>query len=77
MVTAQQVLTTCYQNFVYNGILPPSAAKINCRSCVVTKLRQLGIVPTAGETETDVLTGVRLSNADAQSLNAACGASIK
>ena len=33
VVTAQQVITSCYQNYFYNGILPSSSAKANC-SCV-------------------------------------------
>jgi hypothetical protein len=72
IVTAEQVVTTCFQNYFYNGILPKSAAKANCMSCVTQELRKLRIQPTAGETELDVLTGVRLSSSDSQTLQNAC-----
>jgi hypothetical protein len=72
VATAEQVLTTCVHNYFYNGILPEPAAKANCTSCVVGQLRKLGIRPGAGETEADVLTGVRLGSSDAQSLQDHC-----
>ncbi len=68
-------ITSCFQNYFYNGILPKSAAKTNCSSCVEQKLRKLGIQPRAGESEVDVLTGVRLSSADVSSLQSACNES--
>src|SRR5579863_9920213 len=61
IVTGEQVITSCFQNYFYNGILPKSAAQSNCSSCVEQKLRSLGVRPSAGESEADVLTGVRLS----------------
>jgi hypothetical protein len=75
IVTGEQVITSCFQNYFYNGILPKSAAQANCSSCVEQKLRRLGIRPAAGETEVDVLTGVRLSSADINSLQTACNES--
>ena len=72
IVTAQQVITSCFQNYFYNGILPKSAAQTNCSTCVVRKLGKLGIRPPAGETEADVLTGVRLTSAQVSSLQSAC-----
>lgn len=75
IVTGEQVITSCFQNYFYNGILPRSAAKANCSSCVVQKLRKLGIQPGAGENEADVLTGVRLSSSDINSLQSACNES--
>ncbi len=66
------MVTSCFQDYFYNGILPRSAAEANCRSCVVHKLGQMGIRPTAGESESDVLTGVRLSSSDVTSLQSAC-----
>lgn len=72
IVTGAQVITSCYQNYFYNGILPRAAAKANCSSCVEQRLRVLGIRPTAGENEADVLTGVRLSSRDINSLQTAC-----
>ncbi len=75
IVTGEQVITSCFQNYFYNGILPKSAAKTNCSSCVTHKLRKLGVQRTAGESEVDVLTGVRLSSADVNSLQSACNES--
>ena len=75
IVTGQQVITSCFQNYFYNGILPESAAKTNCSSCVEQKLRKLGIRPSPGETEVDLLTGVRLSNADINVLQNDCNES--
>ena len=72
VVTAEQVLTTCFHDYFYNGILPEAAAKANCTSCVERELRTLRIRPTAGETEIDVLTGVRLSASASQALQNAC-----
>ena len=72
IVTAEQVITSCYHNYFYNGILPQSAAKSNCSTCVEQKLRKLGIRPSPGESEADLLTGVRLSNPDIASLQSAC-----
>jgi hypothetical protein len=72
IVTAEQVVTTCFHNYFYNGILPESAAKANCMSCVTRELRRLRIQPSPGETELDVLTGVRLSSAASQTLQNAC-----
>jgi hypothetical protein len=75
IVTGEQVIDSCFQNYFYNGILPRSAARANCSSCVENKLRRLGIQPTAGESEMDVLTGVRLSSSDVNSLQSACNES--
>ena len=72
IVTGEQVITSCDQNYFYNGILPQPAAKANCSSCVVQKLHKLGIRAMRGETEADVLTGVRLSNSDINSLQSTC-----
>jgi hypothetical protein len=72
IVTGQQVITSCYQNYFYNGILPQSAAKSNCSSCVEQKLRKLGLRPSPGENEVDLLTGVRLSSADINVLQNEC-----
>ena len=72
IVTAEQVITTCFHNYFYNGILPKAAANANCTSCVERELRSLRIRPTAGETELDVLTGVRLSASASQRLQNAC-----
>jgi hypothetical protein len=72
IVTGQQVITSCYQNYFYNGILPSSAAKANCSACVEQKLRKLGVRASQGETEADVLTGVRLSSSDINVLQNDC-----
>jgi hypothetical protein len=72
IVTGQQVITSCYQNYFYNGILPQSAAKTNCSACVEQKLRKLGVRPSPGENEVDLLTGVRLSSADINVLQNDC-----
>jgi hypothetical protein len=72
IVTGQQVITSCFQNYFYNGILPQSAAKTNCSACVKQKLSKLGIRPSPGENEVDVLTGVRLSSADINVLQTDC-----
>lgn len=72
VVTAQQVITSCYQNYFYNGILTSSSAKANCSSCVELRLHKLGIRPSAGETETDLLTGVRLPSSDINLLQNDC-----
>ncbi len=73
VVTAQQVITSCYQNYFYNGILHELAQpKANCSSCVELRLRKLGIRPSAGETETDLLTGVRLPSSDINLLQNDC-----
>ena len=75
IVTAQQVITSCYQNYFYNGILTSSSAKANCSSCVELRLRKLGIRPSAGETETDLLTGARLPSSAINSLQNDCNES--
>lgn len=72
IVTGQQIITSCFQNYFYNGILPQSSAKANCSACVIRRLGKLGIRPTAGESEADVLTGVRLSSSVVNSLQSAC-----
>jgi hypothetical protein len=72
IVTAEQVVTACFHDYFYNGILPESAARSNCTHCVVQELRKLRIEPSAGETELDVLTGVRLSSSSSQQLQGAC-----
>jgi hypothetical protein len=72
IVTGEQVVTSCFQNYFYNGILPKAAAQTNCSACVEQKLRKLGIQRTAGESEIDVLTGIRLSSADISSLQSTC-----
>jgi len=72
IVTAEQVITTCYQDYFYNGVLPAQAARTNCTACVTSHLRQLGIRPPAGESVTDLLTGVRLKAAVIQTLENAC-----
>ncbi len=72
IVTGQQVITSCYQNYFYNGILPQSAARTNCSSCVEQKLLKLGVRPSPGENEVDLLTGVRLSSADINVLQNEC-----
>lgn len=75
IVTGEQVVTSCFQNYFYNGILPKSSAEVNCRSCVVEQLRKLGIQPPAGQTVMDMLTGDRLSSSDIQTLQSACNES--
>ena len=72
IVTAEQVVTTCYHDYFYNGILPQKAARSNCNSCVEQTLRKLGIRPSPGESEIDLLTGVRLPRSDITSLQSAC-----
>jgi hypothetical protein len=75
IVTGQQVITSCFQNYFYNGILPKSAAQTNCSSCVEQKLRKLGVRPGPGENEVDLLTGVRLSSSDINVLQNDCNES--
>ena len=75
LVTGEQVVTSCFQNYFYNGILPKSAAQANCSSCVVKQLSKLGIRPANGETVADMLTGDRLSSSDIQSLQSNCNES--
>ena len=72
IVTGEQVITSCYQNYFYNGILPQAAAKANCNACVEQRLRKLGVQPSPGENEMDLLTGVRLPSGDINSLQNAC-----
>jgi hypothetical protein len=72
LVTGQQVVTSCFQNYFYNGILPKSAAETNCSACVEQKLRKLGMRPSPGQNEVDLLTGVRLSSADINVLQNDC-----
>lgn len=71
-MTGEQVVTTCFQDYFYNGILPKAAAQTNCTACVVGRLRDLGIRPSGGETVIDMLTGDRLDAAEIQSLQNAC-----
>ncbi len=75
LVTGEQVVTSCFQNYFYNGILPKASAEANCRSCVVDQLRKLGVDPSSGENVIDMLTGDRLSNSDIQSLQSKCNES--
>lgn len=72
IVTGEQVITSCYQDYFYNGILPQSAARANCSACVKQRLRKLGIQPSPGENEADLLTGVRLPSSDINSLQNSC-----
>ncbi|MDE3129648.1 MAG: hypothetical protein KGL16_00710 [Acidobacteriota bacterium] len=72
IVTGEQVVSICFQNYFYNGILPRAAAKTNCKACVVDRLAKRGVHPTGGETVLDMLTGYRLSKAVSQSLQNAC-----
>ena len=72
MVTGEQVVTSCFQNYFYNGILPKASAQSNCKSCVVDELHKLGVNPASGENVSDMLTGDRLSNSDIQSLQSSC-----
>ena len=75
LVTGEQVVTSCFHAYFYNGILPKSAAQANCQSCVVAQLRKLGIRPTGGENVADMLTGDRLASSDIQSLQSNCNVS--
>lgn len=72
IVTAEQVVTSCYHDYFYNGILPQAAAKANCSTCVRHRLSKLGIHPSPGESETDLLTGARLPSSDISSLQSSC-----
>jgi len=72
LVTGEQVLTACYQDYFYNGILPKAAAQANCTACVVGRMRKLGIRPSAGENVSDMLTGDRLDASEIQSLQNTC-----
>jgi hypothetical protein len=72
IVTGEQVVTSCFHNYFYNGILPKASAQANCETCVVGQLRKLGIRPTAGATVLDMLTGVRLSSSTIQKLQNVC-----
>jgi hypothetical protein len=72
LVTGEQVVTSCFQNYFYNGILPKASAQSNCKSCVVDELHKLGVNPASGENVIDMLTGDRLSNSDIQSLQSNC-----
>lgn len=72
VVTGEQVLTTCVQEYFANGILTKASAEANCKACVVGKLAKLGVRPAAGETVMDMLTGDRLSSADVQTLQNTC-----
>jgi hypothetical protein len=75
LVTGEQVVTACFQSYFYNGILPKAAAEANCKSCVVDRLRKLGVDTAGGENVMDMLTGDRLSNSDIQSLQSNCNES--
>jgi hypothetical protein len=75
LVTGEQVVTSCFQSYFYNGILPKASAQANCKSCVVDQLRKLDVNPTSGENVMDMLTGDRLSNSDIQSLQSNCNES--
>ncbi len=75
LVTGEQVVTSCYQNYFYNGILPKAAAQTNCTDCVVDELRKAGIQPASGENVIDMLTGDRLSNSEIQTLQNHCNES--
>ena len=75
LVTGEQVVSSCFHAYFYNGILPKSAAQANCQSCVVAQLRKLGVRPTGGENVVDMLTGDRLASADIQSLQSNCNVS--
>lgn len=72
VVTGEQVLTTCVQQYFGNGVLTKASAKANCKACVVDKLAKLGIRPAAGQTVIDMLTGERLSSSAIQTLQNAC-----
>ena len=72
LVTGEQVVTSCFQNYFYNGILPRASAQSNCKSCVVDELHKLGVNPASGENVIDMLTGDRLTNSDIQSLQSNC-----
>lgn len=72
LVTGEQVVTSCFQNYFYNGILPRTSAEANCKSCVVDQLHKLGVSPAGGESVMDMLTGDRLSSTDIQSLQNNC-----
>ena len=72
VVTGEQVLTACVQDYFDNGILTKASAKANCKSCVVDKLAKLGVRPAAGETVIDMLTGDRLSSSAVQTLQNTC-----
>ena len=74
-MTGEQVVTSCFQNYFYNGILPKASAEANCRSCVVNQLRKLGVDPSTGENVIDMLTGDRLSSSAIQSLQSKCNES--
>ena len=75
LVTGEQVVSSCFQNYFYNGILPKASAEANCRSCVVDQLSKLGVDPASGENVIDMLTGDRLSSSDIQSLQGKCNES--
>jgi hypothetical protein len=75
LVTGEQVVSSCFQNYFYNGILPKASAEANCKSCVVDQLRKLGVDPASGENVIDMLTGDRLSSSDIQSLQGKCNES--
>jgi hypothetical protein len=72
LVTGEQVVTSCFQNYFYNGILTKASAQSNCKSCVVDELHKLGVNPASGENVIDMLTGDRLSNSDIQLLQNNC-----
>lgn len=72
IVTAEQVVTSCFHNYFYNGILTKASAQANCETCVVGQLRKLGIRPTGGETVLDMLTGDRLGSSTIQKLQNVC-----
>ena len=75
VVTGEQVVTSCFHAYFYNGILPKSAAQANCQSCVVDQLRKLGVTPSNGENVADMLTGDRLASSDIESLQSYCDVS--
>jgi len=68
----QQVVTTCYKNLYYTGLLPESAAKVNCRYCVADELEKLGVEPTPHETQAALISGAILSSTNMQTLQDAC-----
>lgn len=74
VVVGEQVITTCFHNYFYNGVLPKVAAQQSCTSCVVDALHKLGVDRSPGQTVMDMLTGVRLSASQAKALQSACAA---
>jgi len=71
----ESVVTTCYQNLFYNGLLPSGAAKTNCMYCVADELEKMGVEPTPGQSQASMIAGAILTKSNLSLLQSACNQS--